>query len=736
MQTLDYVVLGGYFLTLILIGIISSLRIKGQEDYFMGGRGFGKLMQTFAAFGAGTGANDPIQTGRTVWTSGLSGIWSVFIWLFVTPFYWFFAVWYRRMRHLTLGDWFVERYQSRSLGVAYTIFAFFFYAIYLSIMFIAISKASIPLIGEDGIATLGLSNPADLRYILIPAIAVIVVGYGVLGGLTAAYWTDLIQGLCIIALSILLIPAGLSLLADEATTGKAANAETTTVSVNKMLTGAEEMHRRLPEDYFNIFSGPGAGEFPLHFIIIFTLQALLGIVVQPHFIATGGGSAKTENSARIGLVTGNFLKRFCTIGWALTGLIVLALLADRVAAACDPDIVWGLATREILGPMNLGLVGLMLACLLAALMSSADAYMLVFSGLMVRNVYAAYVEKDATEARYVLVGRITGVLMIAAAVVFALTINNVFQQFKAALDFALVFVAPFWLGMFWRWANKWSAWLTVVCTLLVFYALPYALPAAIPSLTTNVALQETNQIVETVTLRKATRADVEKWMSWEQATEDAKEVKSADKRDAELQSLAKVKPVQATKVGEEIKIVKTSQPKAYFWETTRFAEGRGRQIGQPNETRNADGHSVTTTIYEAAEVESVGGAFQLEFLPYYWAGISLHTADKPMLETLRIIPRMIFPLALMVLLSLITPKDKEAELDRYYAKMRTPVAADPKQDSENLKTAYEQAANQPRQPLGLELRRPTLYGTLGFVVCLCICFAFVAIAWWIARIGS
>ena len=36
------------------------------------------------------------------------------MWLFVTPVYWITAVWYRRMRHLTLGDWFVERYESKS----------------------------------------------------------------------------------------------------------------------------------------------------------------------------------------------------------------------------------------------------------------------------------------------------------------------------------------------------------------------------------------------------------------------------------------------------------------------------------------------------------------------------------------------------------------------------------------------------------------------------------------------
>ncbi len=116
MQPIDYLVLVAYFAVMIGIGLWAMRRVSDQEDYFMGGRGFGKLLQTFAAFGAGTGAHEPVQVGRTAWTSGLSGVWSALMWLFVTPIYWITAVWYRRMRHLTLGDWFVERYESTGDG--------------------------------------------------------------------------------------------------------------------------------------------------------------------------------------------------------------------------------------------------------------------------------------------------------------------------------------------------------------------------------------------------------------------------------------------------------------------------------------------------------------------------------------------------------------------------------------------------------------------------------------------
>ena len=169
MTLIDYIVVFVYLLGMIAIGLIAMRKVKGQEDYFMGGRGFGKLLQTFAAFGAGTGAHEPIQVGRTGWTSGLSGVWSALMWLFVTPVYWITAVWYRRMRHLTLGDWFVERYESKSLGAAYAVFAIIFYMFYLSTMLSAIAKFAVPLLGFDEIAGF------ELKYILIPGLAGIVI---------------------------------------------------------------------------------------------------------------------------------------------------------------------------------------------------------------------------------------------------------------------------------------------------------------------------------------------------------------------------------------------------------------------------------------------------------------------------------------------------------------------------------------------------------------------------------
>ena len=475
MEIIDYIVLLLYFSIMAGIGFALMRKQKKQEDYFMGGRNFGKLMQTFAAFGAGTGSADPVNTARGTFANGMSGMWGVMYWLFVTPIYWISAVWYRRMRCLTLGDWFTERYESKPMGVAYAIFGCFYYIVYGAMLFTAIGKVGIPLLGEELMGT-------KTEYILVPAVAIIVMIYGMLGGLTAAYWTDVIQGVCIILLSVLLIPFGLNEVVKKFG-----------VEEDTWTDGFRVMHEQLPTETFEIIGGSAASEFPLYAIITIVIMNMIGIVLTPHFIVTGGGSAKNETDARIGLVSGNLIKRFCTIGWVITALIVLTLYANDTALLADADMAWGKATKELLGPLGIGLVGLMLACLLAALMSSIDCYMLVCSALVVRNIYVPYFNPNASEKKCLNLGRITGSIIVIGAVVVSLTMLDMFKQLELTWIVPMTFAALFWLGMYWRRATTTGGWITIIFCLLSFFILPRAIPKMVPELRTNEIYLQVNK---------------------------------------------------------------------------------------------------------------------------------------------------------------------------------------------------------------------------------------------------
>jgi SSS family solute:Na+ symporter len=708
MQTNDYIVLATYFAVMIGIGLFVMRGVKNQEDYFMGGRGFGKLLQTFAAFGAGTGAHEPVQVGRTAWTSGLSGVWSALMWLFVTPFYWITAVWYRRMRHLTLGDWFVERYESRAMGAAYTVFAIVFYMVYLSTMFSAIAKFAVPLIGVEA-GLLGY----DLKYTLIPAIAVVVILYGVLGGLAAAYWTDLIQGLFIILLSILLIPYGLWTLVERFGDP----------DQQGLFDGFRIMHDRVSSDYFHLFSGPSSGEFTLPYIVSLSLLGLVGIVVQPHFIATGGGSAKTEDEARIGLVVGNFLKRLCTAGWALTALIALALFAGSPEIAADPDRVWGVAAREILGPLNLGLVGLMLACLLAAMMSSADAYMIVTSALIVRNVYAPYINPDADERKYLLVGRITGLVIIAGATVFSLWYADVFGQFKMAMELPILFAAPFWMGMYWRRANRTAVWGTMIFSVMMFFALPVLIPMIQPELRTDPRFATTTNIVTKTYQRLATEVDVERYAAW-MAGPDKEQV---------------AQPPAATEFGQSLTI--TTPPsggQSIFWRGG-MQPSEGAVVRRELVQQYSDGE-MQVRVERNIGAQIGAGALNLDFILYTAAGFDLSDASKGTLEALRLPTRLLLPFLILFVLSHLTKRGTRNSLDRYFAKMNTPVLADPEADRQALEVAFANPANACDRKLmpssDWEFVQPTTKDVVGFVVSCGVCALIIGLLVWIASIGT
>ncbi len=727
MHVLDIAVLAAYFLVMIGIGVYSARRIHAQEDFFMGGRSFGKLLQTFAAFGAGTGSSDPVNTGRTTFTSGMSGMWSVMYWLFVTPFYWITGVWYRRMRHLTLGDWFVERYESRSMGAAYAVFGILFQIVYGSMLFSAIGKVAAPILEMTHFQLFGQTYP--IENLLVPVIGIVVLIYGIAGGLRAAYFTDLIQGMAIILLSILLIPFGLDALVEKFGS-----------EGDGLMAGFRIIHEQLPEEHFAIVGSASSSEFPLHRIVAVVIINLIGVVVQPHFIATGGGSAKNETSARVGLVVGNFLKRFCTVGWVLTALIALALYADHPELADDPDKTWGVASRELLSP---GLRGLMLACLLAALMSSIDAYMIVGSGLVVRNIYAVFVP-NATEARYVLVARMTGVIIVGGAVLVSLKMMDVFEQLQLTWIVPVLFAAVFWVGMYWRRATAAAAWATIAFCALTFFVLPVIIPLLFSGLRDLGTYHTTNRVVVTRVTRPAVPSDVARRKArialWEQAN-------ALEDPAARGEALARVgERPQPLGLGDPITETTTEGGRSVFWsggvhpvdeQGNRLQGVERKPVGDPE---RVDERTERIVMAHDANVRLRGfGDFQLDFLLYQWIGVDLWRKSSATLATLELPPKIIGPFVIMILVSLFTRRNSREGLDRYYSKMKTPVHPDPATDRYNLEEALTDLDRIEKRKLfpgsDLEFQRPTTTDMIGFGVCVAACFGIIGLAALVASIG-
>ena len=139
--------------------------------------------------------------------------------------------------------------------------------------------------------------------IAIIAMTVLFVIYGVAGGLFAAIVTDFIQGIVTILLSFLILPFALNAV------------------------GGLKGLREIVNDP-SIFGIVALDEITTFYVIIISLNALIGWVTQPNNMALCA-AGKTELESRIGLVGGMFLKRICTIGWVLIGLCGIGLYAGK-----------------------------------------------------------------------------------------------------------------------------------------------------------------------------------------------------------------------------------------------------------------------------------------------------------------------------------------------------------------------------------------------------------------------
>jgi len=442
------------------------------------------------------------------------------------------------------------------------------------------------------------------------------------------------------------------------------------------------MHEQLPESTFAILGGTASSEFPLYAIVVIVIMNIIGIVLTPHFIVTGGGSAKSEHDARVGLVTGNFIKRFCTVGWVITALIVLTLFSGRPELIADPDQAWGVATKELLGPLGIGLVGLMLACLLAAMMSSVDCYMLVCSALVVRNIYVPFINPDAGEKKCLMLGRISGAVVVIGAVVGALMIDDMFAILKQTWIVPMTFAALFWVGMYWRRATTTAGWVTVIFCVMSFFVLPHIVPAISPSLRFNEAYLKVTELVETKTERKAFPSDV-----------------AAGKAEV---------------VGNTIIDIKKTGGKSLYWSGgVKTDEGVSRGVG----------------------------TFRFDMIIYdKILGFDLTKVRNAALSTLDLPFKIIAPFLVMILVSLFTQPNSKKALDRLYVKMKTPVDPDPERDEAEMDVSYARPNRFDDRKLfpgsQLEFQRPTKMDVWGFIGCFAICFAIIGLVLWVAKIGT
>lgn len=122
LSLVDLVVIVAYFGLVIAVGFWASAKVHTDEDFFLGGRRFGKGLLIMHWLCTGTHSDMAVQVAGASARVGLGGIWYQWMWLFSTPFYWLIAPAVRRLRVITTGDFFRVRF-GRGLELMYSLVA-------------------------------------------------------------------------------------------------------------------------------------------------------------------------------------------------------------------------------------------------------------------------------------------------------------------------------------------------------------------------------------------------------------------------------------------------------------------------------------------------------------------------------------------------------------------------------------------------------------------------------------
>jgi Na+/proline symporter len=384
-------------------------------------RRFSKPVMIMYAFGTGTASDQAVLVAAATFRNGLAGIWYQWLWLFATPFYWMIAPIMRRFRAITTADVYELRF-DRGVARLYAAQGIASLAVKIGLLL----KGSAVLL--EGCTDGGM----DPRLAIL-LMSVLFVVYGTVGGLSSVIVTDFVQGLLTILFSFMLLPL-----------------------VMGEVGGMEGIRRTIPDPKMYSLVAPGKiGGF---FIVMLGLQALVGIVAQPFVLGTCS-AGKTEMDGRVGFMGGNFVKRVCTIGWALTALGAIAWAVKRgiSPSSLDADRIYGDLARALLPPVAPGLLGLFVAAMLASVMSSCSAYMITSSALFTENLYRPLVPGRSAR-HYLGASRVASVAVVAGGVAFAAWLPSLVKGLEIWFKIAPMLGVAFWMGLFWRRMTAAGAW--------------------------------------------------------------------------------------------------------------------------------------------------------------------------------------------------------------------------------------------------------------------------------------
>ena len=467
-STIDYAVFVVYIIVIIALGLYVSRNKKGKkkdtQDYFLAS----KALPWWAIGSSLIAAN--ISAEQFIGMSG-SGF---AIGLAIASYEWMAAV-----TLLIVGKYFLPIFIEKGL---YTIPEFIekrfgtelktILAVFWVALFIFVNLTSVLFLGGKAIDTIIGTGDGSLIVYAILVLAFIAAAYSLWGGLSAVAWTDVLQ-------VVLLVFGGLitSLIALNAVTPEGG-----------IIHGFAHILKVAPEKFHMILSRNNPQYFNLPGIAVLIGGMWVANLYYwgfNQYIIQRTLAAKSLKEGQRGIVFAAYLKLLIPVLVVVPGIVAFVLFTQPAGTTIIPGVKE--AFLKAGGGINydkaypwliaqfipIGIKGLVLAALVAAIVSSLASMLNSTSTIFTMDIYKPYLNKNASQKILVRVGRITAFAALIIAIIVAPLLGNIPQMFQYIQEYTgLVspgILAIFIMGLFWKkTTNKAAIWGAVLSIIVAF----------------------------------------------------------------------------------------------------------------------------------------------------------------------------------------------------------------------------------------------------------------------------
>lgn len=427
LAAIDWIVIVAYFLLVFGVAIWATRRQKSTQEtstgYFLAGRHAGWFIVGASLFASNIGAEHLVGLAGTGAASGVAvGQFEVLASLILLLLGWVFVPFYLRSGVFTMPEFLERRY---SKGARW-------YLAIVSIIAYVLTKISVT-IAAGGIVFESLMGVNFWTGALVVVVAT--GAYTVFGGLTAVLYTDLLQLFVLIGGAVTVTVAGLAALG-----------------------GWDVMVATVGPGFLDMWKPVSDPNFPWTGILFGA--PILGIWYwcTDQFIVQRVLSARNLDHARRGSIFGGYLKVLPLFLFVIPGVVAYALTQQGRLQLDTPD----QALPTLVGALlPAGLRGLVVAGLLAALMSSLSGVFNSCATLITWDVYRE-LRPRASERQLVLVGRVSTVVLVGFGLLWIPLMRLISGQLYQYLQSVQAYISPpiasvFLLGLFWRRVNAQGA---------------------------------------------------------------------------------------------------------------------------------------------------------------------------------------------------------------------------------------------------------------------------------------